>query len=82
MGRENGVIRLFAGLEVSSVTVNTSTALLLGDVHIGGRAGFNDSITQTYCGAAHTCSKSVVGQRCPTRRSLDEFYAAHRARRG
>ena len=61
MGRENGVIRLFAGLEVSSVTVNTSTALLLGDVHIGGRAGFNDSITQTYCGAADDI-KMLIGR--------------------
>ena len=61
MGRENGVIRLFAGSAVSSVTVNTSTALLLGDVRMGGRQGFNESIIQTYCGAADDI-KMLIGR--------------------
>ena len=61
MGRENGVIRLFAGSAVSSVTVKTSTALLFGDVRIGGRHGFNESITQTYCGAADDI-KMLIGR--------------------
>lgn len=61
MGRENGVIRLFAGSTASSVTVNTSTSLLLGDVRIGGRQGFNENITQTYCGAADDI-KMLIGR--------------------
>ena len=61
MGRQNGIIRLFAGSTESTVTVNTSTSLLMGDIRIGGRQGFNGVITQTFCGAADDI-KMLIGR--------------------
>lgn len=61
MGRENGLLRLFAGSTGSFITANTSTSLLLGDILIGGRHGFNQKITQPYCGAADDI-KMLIGR--------------------
>jgi hypothetical protein len=61
MGRENKVIRLLVGSSESSFRSSMSTSLLLGDVKIGGRQGFNQIITHTYCGAADDI-KFLIGR--------------------
>ena len=49
-GRENGIIRLMTTSREANIEAPVSTALLPGDVLIGGQRSFNSLVRDTFCG--------------------------------